>query len=175
MTVEEIASLPEARLGGSLAWMFWLAVALGMLPLLGVALMFAAIAAGSIHSGPITWLIGVYGGPADLGIAYMIPVAFIVAWALVFAAMTAVHLSATPAVASAGMVIWVVLRFAFGYLGQALMLTPARSGGIGETLINLWPFATNVTAEAILAAAFCGYMATARRPNAYYRRRLPTG
>ena len=31
-----------------------------------------------------------------------------------------------------------------------------------------------VLAETALAAGFCGYMAAGVRPNAYYRRRLPT-
>jgi hypothetical protein len=34
--------------------------------------------------------------------------------------------------------------------------------------------ATPLVASAVLAAGFCGYMATGARPTAHYRRRLPT-
>jgi hypothetical protein len=36
-----------------------------------------------------------------------------------------------------------------------------------------WPLAVDLVAELAMAAAFCGYMASGVRPNAYYRRRLP--
>ena len=37
-----------------------------------------------------------------------------------------------------------------------------------------WPLAVDLLGEAVMAIAFCGYMADGVRPNAYYRRRLPT-
>ena len=59
----------------------------------------------------------------------------------------------SPAVA---FLAWIAWRFAASLLGH--------SG---------WPFAIDLLGEAMLAAGFCGYMASGVRPNAYYRRRLP--
>ena len=59
--------------------------------------------------------------------------------------------------ASAGFLAWIVYRFAVAML--------AHAG---------WPLAIDVLGELVLAAGFCGYMAGGVRPNAYYRRRLPT-
>lgn len=164
MTPDEIATRPEARLGGALAWMFWLALAIGVIPPLGLGLDLAFIAAGSIHAGPGVWLIGFYGGPADLGVAYMIPVVFVVAASLAFVVMTLVRVRITPLAASVGIVTWVGLRLVFSYLQPLL---------IAQDVFATWPYATAVATEAIMAAGFCGYMATGLRPNAYYRRRLP--
>jgi hypothetical protein len=63
----------------------------------------------------------------------------------------------TPVVAGAGLVVWIAYRFFVALLGQ-----------------TGWPLAIDLLGEAILAAGFCGYMAGGVRPNAYYRRRLPT-
>ena len=38
----------------------------------------------------------------------------------------------------------------------------------------LWPLGIDLLAQLAMALAFCGYMAAGVRPNAYYRRRLPT-
>jgi hypothetical protein len=70
--------------------------------------------------------------------------------------MTALHLRATPLVASAGLVAWIAWRFVAALIGHAG-----------------WPLAVDLLAEILLVAGFCGYMAEGLRPNAYYRRRLP--
>ena len=164
MTADEIATRPEARLGGALAWMFWLALAIGIVPPLGLGLDLAFLYTGSIHGGPGVWLIGFYGGPVDVGWPYMVSVIFIVLGSLVFVVMTVMRAQSTPTTASIGIVIWVVLRSTFGYAPYLLA---------AQDPLYTWPYAASLATEAIMAAAFCGYMATGVRPNAYYRRRLP--
>ncbi len=55
----------------------------------------------------------------------------------------------------------------------ALDRRPRRHRDLRGALAH-WPLLVDLAAEAALAAGFCGYMAGAVRPNAYYRRRLPT-
>ncbi len=94
----------------------------------------------------------------EIGGHYMIAVALIGTWSLAFVVMTLRRARVTPLVASAGLVTWIAYRFCVAIvLGQAG-----------------WPLAIDLLGEAILAAGFCGYMASAVRPNVYYRRRLPT-
>ena len=60
-------------------------------------------------------------------------------------------------------------------LGGALLWIVGRAGiVISGGALSHWPLLVDLAAEASLAAGFCGYMAGAVRPNAYYRRRLPT-
>lgn len=92
----------------------------------------------------------------ELGGRYTIAVGFITAWSLAFVVMTLLRLRATPLAASAGLLAWIAYRFAVALLSQAG-----------------WPLAIDLFGEAVLAAGFCGYMASGVRPNAYYRRRLP--
>jgi len=103
----------------------------------------------------------------------MTPVVFIMAWSLMFVLMTLLRLRSTPMVASAGIVAWVVLRGIVSYLGQAPSIAAAEQTSWLDALVLTWPYAIAIIAEAVLAAGFCGYMATGVRPNAYYRRRLP--
>ncbi len=91
-----------------------------------------------------------------LGMRYMIAVIFVTAWSLLFLAMTAMRVPGTPIIASGGLFLWVAYRFCVAVM----------SGG--------WPLVVDLLGEAVLVAGFCGYMATGSRPNAYYRRRLPT-
>jgi hypothetical protein len=93
----------------------------------------------------------------ELGGRYTIAVGFMTVWSVLFIVMTLLHLRATPVVASAGLVAWIAYRFSVAVLGQAG-----------------WPLVVDLLGEAVLAAGFCGYMAGGVRPNAYYRRRLPT-
>jgi hypothetical protein len=92
----------------------------------------------------------------EIGSRYMIAVAFIAAWSITFIVMTLLRARATPLVASAGLAAWVAYRFCVSLLAEAG-----------------WPLAVDLLGEAVMAAAFCGYMAGGVRPNAYYRRRLP--
>jgi hypothetical protein len=92
----------------------------------------------------------------QIGGRYMIAVYFIAVWSALFIAMTLLRLRATPVVASAGFMAWIAYRFGVAVLSQAG-----------------WPLVIDLLGEAVLAAAFCGYMAEGVRPNAYYRHRLP--
>lgn len=172
LTPDEMAHLPEARLGGSLLWIFVAAAAIATIPALGFALTLAALAAGSIHSGPIELPTGFSSGIVDLGARYIIAVALLVGGSLMFIVMTLLRLRATPLVASVGLALWVSWRFTMGYVGQAVLEAQAGKGGLFERLIYHWPFAIDMLGELAMLVAFCGYMAAGRRPNVYYRRRL---
>ena len=128
----------EERLGGSLLWMVVAAAVLVATGLAGFVFAFERL--------------------RELGGRYSIAVGFITAWSLVFIVLTLLRARATPTLASAGLVFWVIYRFAV-----------AASDG----LLAHWPLAIDLLAELAMAASFCGYMASAVRPNAYYRRRLP--
>jgi len=91
-----------------------------------------------------------------VGGRFQIALAFVNAWAALFVVMTVVRLRATPLLASIGITVWVVYRIVVSVMG-----------GYG------WPLAIDLLAQLAMALAFCGYMATGVRPNAYYRRRLP--
>ena len=93
-----------------------------------------------------------------IGLRYAIAVGFVTIWSAGFLALTALRWRHTPVVASAGLLLWIAWRAGVVVSGSPL---------------ELWPLLVDLAAEAMLAAGFCGYMATAVRPNAYYRRRLP--
>lgn len=42
-----------------------------------------------------------------------------------------------------------------------------------SVVIAGWPLVVDLLGEAVMAAAFCDYMAEGLRPSAYHRRRLP--
>jgi hypothetical protein len=173
MTAEEIASRPDARLGGALLWMVIACAVAFVVPTLGVLLAILVLATGGVHANPgsvFSWL----DGPYRMGAVYMIPVIFFMAWSLVFVVMTLGRLRSTPAVASAGVVLWVVLRIVLNYFGQAPPVAAADGTTLPDALVRIWPYAIVTLAELALAAGFCGYMTAGVRPNAYYRRRLPT-
>jgi hypothetical protein len=174
MTPEEIATRPEARLGGALLWMVIGCAIVVIVPTIGVLVAFAVIASGGVHANPgnvFSWL----DGPYRIGEVYMIPVVVFMAWSLLFVVMTLARIRSAPMIASAGIVLWVVLRFALGYVGQAASVAAAENTTFADGLVLIWPYAIAIGAEMALAAGFCGYMATGLRPNADYRRRLPTG
>jgi hypothetical protein len=173
MTADEMASRADARLGGALLLMVVVCAVAFMVPAVGVLLAMLAIVAGGVHANPgdvFSWL----DGPYRMGRLYMIPVIFFMLWSLVFVVMTLARLRSTPAVASVGIVVWVVLRIALGYVAQAPLVAAEDGTTLPDALVRIWPYAIATLAELALAAGFCGYMATGSRPNAYYRRRLPT-
>jgi hypothetical protein len=174
MTPEEIATRPETRLGGALLGMVIGCAIVVIVPAIGILVAFAVIASGGVHANPgnvFSWL----DGPYRIGTVYMIPVGVFMAWSLLFVIMTLARLGATPMVASAGIVLWVISRLVLGYVGQAGPVAAAENTTFADALVRMWPYAIAIAAEMTLAAGFCGYMATGLRPNAYYRRRLPTG
>jgi hypothetical protein len=136
MTESECATLFEARLGGALLWMVGAAGAVALTVLLGAIFESRQLVA--------------------LGLGYTVAVVFIGVWSALFVVMTALHLRATPVVASAGLLAWIAWRFFATLVGHAG-----------------WPIAVDLLGEILLAAGFCGYMAEGLRPNAYYRRRIP--
>jgi len=173
MTETEYETLPETRLAGALRWMVVGCAVTVIVPALGVLSAIVVLSTGGVHANPgnvFSWL----DSPHRMGPIYMTPVVFIMAWSLVFVLMTLLRLRSTPMVASAGIVAWVVLRGIVSYLGQAPSIAAAEQTSWLDALVLTWPYAVAIIAEAVLAAGFCGYMATGVRPNAYYRRRLPS-
>lgn len=173
MTADDLAGRPDARLGGALLWMVIACAVAFVVPTVGVLLAMIVLASGGIHANPgsvFSWL----DGPYRMGAVYMVPVVFFMGWSLVFVVMTIARLRSTPAVASAGIVVWVVLRIVLNYFGQAPLVAAEDRTTLLDALVRVWPYAVATLAEAALAAGFCGYMAAGVRPNAYYRRRLPT-
>ena len=173
MTAEEIASRPELRLGGALLWIVIVCSIVFIVPTVGMLLALLVLSAGGVHANPagiFSWL----DGPYRMGWTYMVPVIFFMVWSLLFVVMTLLRLPSTPAAASAGVVLWVAMRIVLNYLGQAPLVASEDRTTLAEALVRLWPYAVATLAEAALAAGFCGYMTAGVRPNAYYRRRLPT-
>ena len=93
----------------------------------------------------------------EIGGRYMIAVGLVTAWSFAFIVLTLLRARVTPVIAGAGFVIWIAYRFSVALFSQ-----------------TGWPLAIDLLGETILAAGFCSYMAGGVRPNAYYRRRLPT-
>jgi hypothetical protein len=125
----------DPNLSGPLLWIVTAAAALAIVGLAGIALAFDQLVA--------------------IGSPYVIAVAFVTVWSLVFLGMTLLRAPAAPLVASSGLVLWVGYRFCVAVF----------SGG--------WPLAVDLLGEAVLAAGFCGYMLHDEQVRAYYRGRLP--
>ena len=172
MTAAEIATLPEARLGGSLLWVVIGACILPILLTVPFILLSTLYANMKNDPGHATAL-------AIAGVLHVLPrylpVFFLMVWAAVFAVMTWRRSARTPMVACAGLVLWVVLRLVVELSFEIMeMSEPVRGGLSPYRVLSLWGLAYAIGSGVILVAAFCGYMATGRRPNAYYRHRLPT-
>ena len=172
LTAAELADLPETRLRGALLWMFLGALIAFLVPAIGVTLEYAAPRFPAIRTNLAGYLFNWLEKPVELGVIYMIPVAFLMAWSLLFIVMTLGRARSTPTVASVGIVLWALLRAGVAFVYQASAGAAALKIPLGEAMIRDWPFAVTVLGEIILAAAFCGYMASGRRPNIYYRRRV---
>jgi hypothetical protein len=173
MTADEIATRPDLRLGGALLWMVIVCAVVVTVPTIGVLLAMLVLSTGGIHANPagvFSWI----DGPYRMGWTYMVPVVFFMVWSLGFVVLTLLRLPLTPAVASVGVVVWVAMRIVLNYVGQAPLVAAEDRTTVADALIRLWLYAVAVLAETALAAGFCGYMAAGVRPNAYYRRRLPT-
>jgi hypothetical protein len=123
---------------------------------LGGALLWMVLAAVGLCIVAIAGSFLAFHQLREIGLRYMIAVGFIAVWSAGFVIMTLLRLPATPLVASIVFLAWIAWRFVASLLGHAG-----------------WPLAVDLLGEAVLAAAFCGYMAEGVRPNAYYRRRLP--
>ena len=126
---------------------------------LGGALLWLVVAASVVCLVALLGSMLAFDRLRELGLRYMLAVGFVTTWSLAFLAMTFLRWRGTPLVASAGLLLWIAGRAGIVISGGAL---------------SHWPLLVDLAAEAALAAGFCGYMASAVRPNAYYRRRLPT-
>ncbi len=91
MTAEEVATLPEARLGGALLWMVVAGALLCILAIVGAVFAFQQL--------------------REIGGRYMIAVGFVAAWSLAFIVLTLLRARVTPVVAGAGLVAWIAYRF----------------------------------------------------------------
>jgi hypothetical protein len=97
MTATELATRPEAKLGGVLLAIDIVAVLLCALVLVGVI-----VALNEFRA---------------IGIRYGIAVAFITLWAGAFVIMTWLRLPSTPVLASAGLLVWILYRLAVSVAG----------------------------------------------------------
>ena len=125
---------------------------------LGGALLWLVVAASVVCLVALMGSTLAFDRLRELSLRYMLAVGFVTIWSLAFLAMTILHWRGTPLVASAGLLIWIGAR-----VGIVL----------AQGALSHWPLLVDLAAEAALAVGFCGYMAGAVRPNAYYRRRLP--
>ena len=124
-------------------------------PKLTGALLWMVVAAALLAATGIAGLAFASDRLGELGGRYGIAVLFITGWSAVFVVMTLLRTRATPWVASAGLLLWI---------GYRLVVAALTAG---------WPLAVDLMGEAVLAAGFCGYMASGAAPVAYYRHRLP--
>src|SRR6476659_2291465 len=136
MTPEEIATRPETRLGGALLGMVIGCPIVVIVPAIGILVAFAVLASGGVHANPghvFSWL----DGPSRIGTVYMIPVGVFMAGSLLFVIMTLARLGATPMVASAGIVLWVISRLVLGYVGQAGPVAAAENTTFADALVRM--------------------------------------
>jgi hypothetical protein len=127
------------------------------MPKLTGALLAIVVAAALVAAAGIAGAALAFEQLRAVGGRYMVAVAFITAWSLLFLILTLARARVTPVLASAGLGLWVVYR----------LCVAVGSGG--------WPLVVDLLAEAVLAAGFCGYMLGGEQPKAYYRGRLPKG
>ena len=124
---------------------------------LGGALLWMVVAAALLCIVAIVGSIFAFHQLRAIGARYMIAVGLVSVWSVAFIVLTLLRARVTPVIAGAGFVIWIAYRFSVALFSQ-----------------TGWPLAIDLLGETILAAGFCSYMAGGVRPNAYYRRRLPT-
>ena len=99
MTEPELATRPEARLGGALLWV--------------------VLAAGVVCLVAIGGALFAFDQLRQIGVRYMIAVGVAGVWCAVFVVMTLLRLPATPVVASVGFLAWIAYRFAVALWSQA--------------------------------------------------------
>src|SRR3979490_634792 len=98
MTAEEVATLPEARLGGGRRWRCAAAALLCIVPIPGALFAFHQL--------------------REIGGRYMIAVGLVAAWSFAFIVLTLLRARVTPVVAGAGFVVWIAYRFFVALFGQ---------------------------------------------------------
>jgi hypothetical protein len=165
LTEAELAALPEAKLGGALAVIFWCAVALVMALVLAVAWL---IAFGDFFSFTMMSQ-SIFSGSSMASIISriaLVPQAMLFVWAFVFAMMTSGRRSSTPKVAAVMIAIWALLSIGAQIATRYVI---AQNSFILGSQATLLPY---ILLEIVLVAAFWGYMSEGRRPNIYFRRRV---
>jgi hypothetical protein len=165
LTEAELAALPEAKLGGALAVIFWCAVALVMGLVLVIAWLIVfgdffsfTMMSQSIFSGS--------GMASIISCIALIPQAMLFVWAFVFAVMTSGRRPSTPKVAGVMMAIWALLSIGAQIATRYVI---AQNSFIFGSQATLLPY---ILLEIVLVAAFWGYMSEGRRPNIYFRKRV---
>jgi hypothetical protein len=170
LSAADHAALPESRLGGALALIFIAACGIVAVPVAGLVTLVVA-------AGPdgVFWTLGAFLTAEGLGPTgsvmrlTLVPQAALFLWAVVFIVVTAARLPAGPRIAALVFAFWATLS-AGSQVAIQLAISPE---GIAPSRIPLMlPF---MLLDLVLAAAFWGYMHDGRRPNIYYRRRVPAG
>lgn len=173
MNVAESGTHPEARLGGSLRWIFVCALLIAGIPIVGAVLAIIAVTVAP-ESTLGAYMQGFVSVVSAYGLFGMAGLLILIIWAAVFAIMTLMRHRATPLISSIGLAVWVAFQ-SLGTLARLITIEMSSSrGNFPAGLTAYWPSIINIIASIAMCAAFCGYMATATRPNAYYLRRLPT-
>lgn len=160
----ELAAMPEAKLGGALAIVFWCAAIQTACLVLTIA---GLIAFGSFYT--ITMMSqSVFGSSISATVTRLSlgPQILMMLWAIVFAAMTMARSPSTPKVASILIAIWALAAIAAQIAIRAVIAQGTFDPGSQATLVPYILF------DIILASAFWGYMHEGRRPNAYFLKRV---
>jgi hypothetical protein len=97
MTAEELATRPEARLGGTLLCMVIVAALLFVVMLVGLAVAFEQFRAVAGR--------------------FQIALLFVTAWSAAFVVMTLLRIRVTPTLSSVGIIAWVVYRLGVSIAG----------------------------------------------------------
>ena len=161
----EIAGRDEVRLAGSLLWIFMAAAFLALvMAIIGMLFVASLALAPGLHLDVLRTVMPMNRG---VGLLFILPLLYILAWSLVFVTMTVLRAPATPTVAAVGVAIWMPLRLVLGVTGYVVM--GMRTGGLAATIV---PLVLSLVAETMLAIAFWVYMQEGTRPNGYYRRRV---
>jgi hypothetical protein len=164
----ELAAEPEARFGGAVAVLFFVA-ALALTPLMFL------VVRGAMDPGGTTWLVLMMGHQAfggDMKSAFiassMLQMLALLTWAAIFVAATLLRARSGPLVTAILFAVAAVTA-PVGQCAISLVFVGIPDGlySIGAQLPHMM---LNVTA----AVAFWAYMQEGRRPNLYFRRRVRT-
>ena len=113
MSPEEIATRPEARLGGSLLYVVIVAFVLCVVMLIGLSVAFDQFRAVAGR--------------------FQIALVFVTAWSAAFVVMTALRVRITPMLASIGIVAWVVYRIFVSATGNQV-----TAATVGKVFHRIW-------------------------------------
>jgi hypothetical protein len=164
----ELAATPDAKLGGTLGIIVAIAATIaaikGLMYLLGLAIM------GGLNGGGAAAVLRMFAlnGTKSAWIQNLnlaVP-ALMFVWGIVVTAMTSLRARTTPDVASALIVVWLIVAMTLNVLRRSVAAT------YGLNAFDYVDMAPYILFNIMIAAAFCGYMLEGRRPNLFYRRRV---